>query len=301
MNKKQIFLIGVGRSGTTLVQRVLNTYPNNMIWGEHSGFLKKISSSYFDLKEGSSMKEYSYEKNPKGTITSIEGYKDPKVWQAWVNWFHPEDLAEIYRGFINDFFTPSNIGDDINIWGIKEIRYGHNDRVIEFLRELYPQAIFIFIVRDGLNNLESQLTTFYQGTSKWIKLKRIINLPTLIKVCISWKNSNRYYFNLSQKDKSGQLHLIKYEDLVRDPYLLQVPLKKIGLEFTEKQLAVFNMSEGRGTSFSEENSTDTRWKRLGYIPAFIAELIIGRAAKEIGYKCPKRLKIASWLSVFFRV
>jgi hypothetical protein len=49
MNKYPIFVFGSGRSGTTLLQTILNSYKDICISGEHGGFLKGIAESYFSF------------------------------------------------------------------------------------------------------------------------------------------------------------------------------------------------------------------------------------------------------------
>ena len=38
-----IFLLGTGRCGSTLLQKILNSVENAMIYGEHGGFLKQVA------------------------------------------------------------------------------------------------------------------------------------------------------------------------------------------------------------------------------------------------------------------
>ena len=45
--KSPIFLLGTHRSGTTLLQRIVNSSEDAMIWGEHGGFLGDIAEAYF--------------------------------------------------------------------------------------------------------------------------------------------------------------------------------------------------------------------------------------------------------------
>jgi hypothetical protein len=39
--KFPIFLLGTGRCGSTLLQKILNSVDNVMIYGEHGGFLRQ--------------------------------------------------------------------------------------------------------------------------------------------------------------------------------------------------------------------------------------------------------------------
>lgn len=294
LEKKQIFIIGSGRSGTTLVQRLFNSFPNTMIWGEHSGFLTSISDAYYTLMRNPSMHEYSYSQvAPATTDNLIEFYKRPERWQAWNNWFQPNDVKELFKQYLESIFNPKGIGESV-IWGFKEIRYGKNDRVIDFLAELYPKAQFVFITRNGLNTLESQLTTFHQGESKYLAIKRILQLPIAIRIAINWTTQNRYLMRLAASD-NGNFQLIQFEHIIKDINILEPILSKLGLSIGEKQLEVMKMKEGRGTGF-KGTDVDLRWKRLGFFPGFIAEMILGATNSKIGYQTPKRLIPANYIS-----
>ena len=291
MNKQQLFLIGTGRSGTTLIQRVINTFPDTMIWGEHAGFLKQLSELYFFLNDNPSLHGFSYINSiPDEKKFDLSSYNDSKVWQAWINWFRPEDLKSVFRKIVEDFFCPSEF-EKLSIWGFKEIRYGPDDRALPFLSEIYPEANFLFITRDSLNTIESQMTTFHKGKSRFTKIKRLIQLPQIIRVANDWKKQNAFYLKLAQECPSTH-HLIKYEDALDDLTLLNAILKKYNLEIGEKQLEVIKMKEGSGTNF-QLNTVHSRWKRMGLMPSFIAEIIVGSTSLDLGYERPGSLRLAT--------
>ena len=299
MEKQQLFLIGSGRSGTTLIQRVINTLPNTMIWGEHGGFLKQISELYYFLKDDSSMHEYSYNQNVDvDNKFDLEAYNDSKIWQAWINWFRPEDLDDIFRDFIERIFCPEKF-TNLKIWGFKEIRYGADDRVISLLAHLYPNANFIFITRDSLNAIESQMTTFFKGKSKYTRLKRLINLPRLLDIAKNWKNQNAY-LKLTKQNPSTH-YLIRYEDALADLEVLNSIIGKYGLKIGKAQLEVLTMKEGRGTNYKLNNSVHLRWRRMGFIPAFFAEIFVGSVSLDLGYKRPDSLKLATRISILLQM
>lgn len=291
--QQQVFLLGAGRSGTTLIQRMFNTYDDVILWGEHAGFLEQLADAYFVLKQNPSMHEYSYNKRVKDPkIDALAYYKDPKHWQAWMNWFGPQNVDDIYRNFLESTFNPEHINKPI--WGFKEIRYGRNCKVVRFLQELYPNAIFIAMVRDGLNVIESQLTTFHQGTSKYPKLKRILQLPQLIKIAYNWQKYNATFLHL-QKSSSNFI-LLRYEDFIADRQLIKPILNKLNLDFTSIQEAVFNLNEGRGSSFEDQTQQNERWRVMGWFPIFVAEVIIGKSCLILNYPRPKEYFIATKIS-----
>lgn len=296
MKTTQLFILGTGRSGTTLIQRFFNAHSKVMIWGEHSGFLKDIAKSYFHLKNCPSMQEYSYQHLAPSNYKKLsEYYKDPKKWQAWVNWFHPNEVDEFYRSLLEQIFDPKKVGRK-QVWGFKEIRYGEDQEVVNFLKALYPEAVFISVVREGLNVIESQLSTFYQGISKYPKIKRLVQLPTLIRIAYKWRTMNH---NLAQLAENKNFFFIKYEDFITDHTLILDIMKNIGIEIESQQTDVLNIKEGRGSSFDVNSNVNDRWKNMGFFPALVAECIIGKASLKFGYKRPRSLWLGTRLSNIF--
>ncbi len=282
MNGTPVFLLGTGRSGTTLVQRLLNSYPDVLIWGEHAGYLHKLAQAYDILTKSPSMEEFSYSVNEDiGTNLDASVFKDPKRWQAWNNWFKKEDIRELFRQHIEDVFNPTQVGQH-SIWGFKEIRYGVDDNVPEFLLDLFPNARFLFVVRNGLNTVESQLNTFYKGKSNHLTVKRLIQLPIAIRIARLWRKQN-LRFNSFAQDHPDNSCLLRYEDIIRDPDQFQMIFDFVGKPVTHVQREILEMKSGRGTGFGKETDENERWKRLGPVPIFILKRILGSASKELGY------------------
>ncbi len=297
MQTTPLFLLGTGRSGTTLIQRFLNSHPDIMLWGEHQGFLEDLANSYFALKEHPSMHEYAYKNVAPANCEDLLGfYKDPKKWQAWTNWFVPENVDDFYRTMLESIFNPEQVGKH-KVWGFKEIRYGENPDVLRFLQCLYPQAVFLSVVREGLNVVESQLTTFHQGESKYPRIKRILQLPILMRIARSWAAMN--YQLHAWASKHERCHFLRYEDFVKDYRIIRPVMDQLGLEIEPAQTEVMSMTEGRGSSFKANSDQNARWKKMGYIPSFVAELYMGKQSKKFGYPRPRALSPASLLSKLF--
>ncbi len=244
------------------------------------------------------MHEYSYSQLAPTDCEDLWGYyKDPKRWQAWNNWFSPDDIQSNFRGLVEGLFNPEHMGKK-RVWGFKEIRYGENPQVINFLSELYPDAQFLIVARDGLNVIESQLTTFHQGTSNYPKLKRIIQLPILIKIALKWAKMNHSFIQLQKQNPNFKI--MKYEDFILNNSIMDDITDNLDLEMTETQFSILKLKEGRGTSFDTNSDENNRWRKMGFIPAFISEIIIGKTCIDLGYKRPKMLSLATKISAFFQ-
>lgn len=139
---RPVFVASMGRSGSTLLQRLLNVHPNLTIWGEHGGFLKGLLDSYavtlHDANRDNLIDGYEHRATVIGELAEKEKFK------PWVSPFRPVDLQERIRELMLELFTNS-LTPEIR-WGFKEIRYSKNE--ITPLMELFPHAHLVILARD---------------------------------------------------------------------------------------------------------------------------------------------------------
>ena len=222
-----IFLLGSGRSGTTLLMKILNSVDHVILSGEHGGFLKQIADVYFfHFTDEEMKKRFKNEEAPDALFTKKLEYK---IGYPWLHWYGKDTVKKNYKKFIESFFNPEMFSKKV-CWGFKEIRYGINDQVMEMLIDLYPNARFIFINRDPIDVIASQLVM-----KEWGNLKEIIN---------NWVIQNRY-ISIFYKKYRDNCFVIKYEDIIPgDSDEFKQLFKWLGLELTEKQYQVFDNKEG---------------------------------------------------------
>lgn len=289
---KPLLLLGTSRSGTTLFQRILNSYDDVMLWGEHSGYLTNLVESYFELVDSPSMEKYSYPQS-KGQLIEIDQYKNPKQWQAWNNWFHKNDVDELYRNLIRKTFSGS-WERKLTYWGFKEVRYGGDDKVIDFFIRLFPDTQVVIVCRNPMNVIESQLSSFANIGGRLEKIRKIFLLPKIIKMAKKWKKRNLNYLAYAQKYPKS-VTFISFESYISDMNVLQGVMDKLSLPFTDHQKEVLNLREGRGSAFSSDKSkkesTNNRWKKLGFIPALCIWLCTWSAYKKISKSINKGLNV----------
>ena len=146
--EKQILILGHGRSGTTLLLRMLNQVPGAFICGENNKCLD-VLKKFYDLME-------------HGIINSRIN-----EFSSWA-WKQPGDenhLLEATRRYIRDIYNP---GGKYLYWGYKEIRYGfwNLDTLtaeINFTRLLMPNLSIVFMKRDVMKTANSAWWRFEQG------------------------------------------------------------------------------------------------------------------------------------------
>jgi hypothetical protein len=154
-----IFLLGTGRCGSTLLQKILNSVDNVAIYGEHGGFLKQIAAAYFLNLEDKMIEKYIMSQNAAGKdpLSVFQTLKNPQLWSAWTNWYNRETVRSNFRDFIESFFNPISLEQKVH-WGFKEIRYGLDDQVPEMLADLYADGRFVFIVRHPVHVVASKIS-----------------------------------------------------------------------------------------------------------------------------------------------
>ena len=195
-----IFLLGTGRCGSTLLQKILNSVDNAMIYGEHGGFLKQIAAAYFLNLEDKMIEKYIMSQNVAGKepISVFETLKNPQLWSAWTNWYNQETVRNNFRDFIESFFNPISLEQKVH-WGFKEIRYGLNDRVPEMLADLYPDGRFVFIVRNPVDVVASKISA---RASDGIEVD-----------AHTWVAQNTYFLHFC-RENSERSRIVCYEEIL---------------------------------------------------------------------------------------
>ncbi len=230
INGFPLFLLGSARSGTTLLQKVLNSAEDVMIWGEHGGFLKQIAEAYFFNLNNEEIDLQIFRQNPVAKDPSFDFHnqKMEKIGYCWINWYGKKEIEANFGKFIESFFNPHSLGKAC--WGFKEIRYGFDDSVMEMLAAIYPQARFVFIVRDPIDVLASQVAMGWYGGWKYLAEKWAIQNRHIIEFC----NANE-----------DRVFTVKYEDLVsRESDIIRKLFDWLGFTISEETYGILDIKEG---------------------------------------------------------
>ncbi len=166
MDDKIILICATGRSGSTTMQRILNTIPNSNICGENSGAINSLLEFYRRIK-------YS-------TTINIPGHFNPASYHeiigqnikpSWYNSYNYQQIVQMIRIMIINMFKNNA---NTNVWGFKEIRYdAGNIGYIKDFKELFPQTKVIIHIRENISaqsksgwfNKDKNATTFLGKTN----------------------------------------------------------------------------------------------------------------------------------------
>ena len=153
MDDKIVLICATGRSGSTTMQRIVNTIPNSNICGENAGAMNSLLEFYRRIKN-SSTKNIPGQFNPASYSELIGKNIKP----AWYNSYnYPQIVQMIQMTIINMFKNKTTT----NVWGFKEIRYdAGNINYIKDFKELFPQTKVIIHIRENISA---------QSQSGWFK------------------------------------------------------------------------------------------------------------------------------------
>jgi hypothetical protein len=218
-----IFVLGMARSGTTLLQRVLNTLDGVTIAGEHFGMLSALSKAYFGMTS-----EGHFHARTPDEVRALLG--DPTRPPGWANYFDDRRLLAEIKRLIESLCRDPERRD--RHWGFKEVRYLTADNEVDLLAMLYPDARFIFIVRHPIHVVVSNRVSFEtESTPQELAWQWMHRNTNALRACE--KYPHRTFF-------------VRYEDLIdaASPRLDEL-VSWLGFAATPRQRQVVALSDAR--------------------------------------------------------
>lgn len=139
-----------GRTGSTLVQRLLLSTRHVMMWGEHGGKLLPALQELFRQIDAWNRDNFGYD-------MLSEYRKNPD--NSWVANMNPDRLFFMSgcRALLDQSLGAPARELGFERWGFKEIRYGDAEALN--LQNLFPRASFVFLVRHPESCLRSIKST----------------------------------------------------------------------------------------------------------------------------------------------
>jgi hypothetical protein len=187
-----------------------------------------------------------------------------------------DDWDASFRRLVTSLFLPAG-RRGVRVWGFKEIRYGTmpDDRAIELLARLFPDARVAFLVRNPFNMLASAYTR-PEGPRVLADVVRVCRrIATRFRTFAEWHRSGRL-----------RSHWIVYEELIEERGAIHRLLADLGRTLGPAQHEVLAAEGGgRGSSF-RDGAVNERWRRLPAGWLAVARYGLGPIARELGYPLP---------------
>jgi len=192
-----ILILAAGqRCGSTLVQRLLSSHPEVLIWGEHAGQLREL------LAIGERLSGWTTEHGEIGR----QGYARSGH-QSFMANLTPQAGAvdDAVRAFVEVLFARPAADQGRPVWGFKEVRYGLAEATA--LRRLFPDCRVVHIVRDPRDILRS-LEVWERG--EWPRSDTEIAIG-------DWARVGASFWSPAAAELPPWVLRMRYEDLVADP------------------------------------------------------------------------------------
>lgn len=209
MNFKSILIVTYGRSGSTLLQGLLDSYEGIVIRGENYLFIWRLFISYKRLIETLKHSKAMTPQKPfyGANLINIERF----LTDAWI--------------LIKNQLFPDIKLDQIKAIGYKEIRYIDLTEkefydFLNFQKELFPKPVcFIFLFR----NHDSVTKSGWWANFKPDEVK---------KKLINFENRALKFHSENRKSS----FVIKYEDIISINENLKKLIQFLGLSFDKKRI-----------------------------------------------------------------
>lgn len=222
--RNPLFICGNMKSGTSLILQLLDGHKDLLVIPGDSHYFNKFFKSELDINE------FCYHWinkiiNPTGQKPFWILGKEEKILRVYLyylQYFFVKFNDEPFFAFISSLYA-------INPERSRSIKYwvektpGNEFHTKDLLRK-YPNAKFIHIIRDPLPNIASLKRSFkYRNRpfNSWI-------------IALYLKRTFRILLDNIKKVKKNNYYVLKYEDLVSDPYSNMIEICKfLGIDFEE--------------------------------------------------------------------
>ncbi|WP_454063044.1 sulfotransferase family protein [Candidatus Nitrospira salsa] len=278
-----IFIVGSGRSGTTLLQLMINSHPDIFICGEIHYFdqiltIKKRLPSIEKIDDLQTFFLLVRKTYGSQFLVGVDAVLD-QVKRRMIC-----DNARTYQMFYRYMLEEGAVAKGARRYGEKT---PENIRYIDHLIDIFPHAKIIHIIRDPRAVVASLRKVDWSG-------------PSIAINTIKWKLDVLQSQEISKRFRS--YYELRYEDLVADPKKqLTMICRFIGEEFNAKMLEYYKTADRyikneeckKGTFVPVTTDNVERWRQeLSMSQVYIIQKLTGKLMEKFCYE----QKVVSWYS-----
>ena len=257
-----VFLLAcIWRTGSTLMQRLLCSSGELLLWGEpyaNSMPVQHMHRTALPLLHAGLPKDHFIERTSPNRWKEI--YAD--LGRYWIANIYPDPahIRAAHRKMLDTLFRDSANKLGFPRFGLKEVRL--NGDHAQYLKWLYPDARFVFLVRNPWDAWNS-----YRG-AQWYYAWPDLLITSVEQFSQLWLQNLDSL--LSWKDES--IFLVRYEDILREEAALDQVQEHCMLENIDRtvmQAKITGLEKTPGEITPEES------RRIA--------LICGERARQLGY------------------
>jgi hypothetical protein len=204
-----VFVLSAGwRSGSTLLQRLLISSRDVLVWGEpfHDlGLVQRLAASFARFATGWPPDDHflDRDKAPEELAMSWTAVAFPSA----------AELIAAHRAFYLALLGEPARRLGYARWGLKEVRFGSAE--LRYLRLLYPRAKMILLVRDPVASWTSYRRFSWPFYDRWPD-KPIV---TAAQFARTWKRLAADFLEFTGQDE--RVRLVTFESLMAGPATLR--------------------------------------------------------------------------------
>ncbi len=246
-DKSPLFILGIQRSGTTLVSRMLGTSDEIALFPRETHIFPLFwnRAKYLSSLEKEALKTFLLKTFPKvnNGWTDEQAFEQLRAVLDYITTSNNDlSSAEKLLQHILSFWQSKNEGKIIGEKTPAHIYY------IKQIKRTFPTAKFILMIRDPRACALSE-------KMKLLNNERINKSFNLLNFMVRWASSSQlisYY----QKTLTRDVHVIRYEDLITDPSFQLIKLCQfLDIDFSEKMLNVGVIN----SSFQDKKQKDKKF------------------------------------------
>ncbi len=224
LNFESVLIVTYGRSGSTLLQGILNNIDGVLVRGENNNFIYGLYEAYKKLID-------------------TRNYED--ITQPNNSWYGAGEInLELFlhdcQNMVRNILLADKKNDkNILCYGFKEIRYFEVYQqqkdvadYLDFLAKIFPKPAFIFNVRNLDDVLKSGWWANMDEMDKAESRKRLMELEII--------------FNAYQQKHSDHTFLISYEEVVSQSNNFKLLFDFLGVEYPENMDKILLTPHGYG-------------------------------------------------------
>lgn len=225
MIEKNVFIVGVGRSGTSLLQSMLHAHPKIAFLPETHFFRDYVARPYSSWKY-----KIGGPETLRSTLASDEEYQradisEDELLAPFLNGTRALNLAAVYRRLLRLYRER----EEVSLIGEKD------PRLIDYLpkvRQVFPEAQILHIVRDPRDVLLSRMNADWSmGRPDWLQV-----LTYRAQLARGRRQGRRSF---------GERYMeLRYEDLLAEPErVLRHVTEHLGVKYSKTMLAFQRAAE----------------------------------------------------------